>query len=293
VNRDAVRDALLPLRGARHDYDALLDLVGDARVIALGEASHGTDEFYRERARVTQRLIDECGFSAVAVEADWPDAARVNRFVRGANEARDARDALADFRRFPAWMWRNTAVVDFVDWLRRRNVGVPDSRRAGFYGLDLYSLHASMDAVVRYLERVDPEAARRARGRYACFDHYGGDVERYGYAAAFGAGDDCEQEVVAQLIDLRRPRCGTWRRTARSPRTSSFSPSRTRVWWPTPRPTTARCSAAAWSRGTCATPTWPTRSTRSWPTSVVASWSGRTTHTSATRGQPNWERSAS
>jgi len=203
VNRDAVRDALLPLRGARHDYDALLDLVGDARVIALGEASHGTDEFYRERARVTQRLIDECGFSAVAVEADWPDAARVNRFVRGANEARDVRDALADFRRFPAWMWRNTAVVDFVDWLRRRNVGVPDSRRAGFYGLDLYSLHASMDAVVRYLEGVDPEAARRARGRYACFDHYGGDVERYGYAAAFGAGDDCEQEVVAQLIDLR------------------------------------------------------------------------------------------
>jgi erythromycin esterase-like protein len=203
VSRDAVRDALRPLRGTWQDYDALLALVGDARVVALGEASHGTDEFYRERARITQRLIDECGFGAVAVEADWPDAARVNRFVRGADEARDARDALVDFRRFPAWMWRNTAVVEFVDWLRRRNAGVPDSRRAGFYGLDLYSLHASIEAVVRYLDRVDPEAARRARERYACFDHYGGDVERYGYAAAFGAGDDCEQEVLAQLVDLR------------------------------------------------------------------------------------------
>ena len=203
TDAEFVRELAQPLDGESSDYDALLELIGNARIVLLGEASHGTHEFYFERAQITKRLIVEKNFTVLAIEADWPDASRVHRYVRGSSNDANASEALAGFRRFPAWMWRNTAVVDFVDWLRRRNVGVPDSRRAGFYGLDLYSLHASMDAVVRYLERVDPEAARRARGRYACFDHYGGDVERYGYAAAFGAGDDCEQEVVAQLIDLR------------------------------------------------------------------------------------------
>ena len=203
TDAEFVRELAQPLDGESSDYDALLELIGNAQIVLLGEASHGTHEFYFERAQITKRLIVEKNFTVLAIEADWPDASRVHRYVRGSSNDANPSEALAGFRRFPAWMWRNTAVVDFVDWLRRRNVGVPDSRRAGFYGLDLYSLHASMDAVVRYLERVDPEAARRARGRYACFDHYGGDVERYGYAAAFGAGDDCEQEVVAQLIDLR------------------------------------------------------------------------------------------
>jgi len=131
------------------DYDALLDLVGDRRFILIGEASHGTHEFYRERARITRRLIDECGFTAVAVEADWPDAYRVNRYVMGLSHDDDADAALSDFRRFPAWMWRNQDVLAFVEWLRARNDahGHP-ATKARFYGLDLYSLRASMEAVV-------------------------------------------------------------------------------------------------------------------------------------------------
>ena len=117
----------------------------------LGEASHGTHEFYRERARITQRLIEEKGFTAVAVEADWPDAYRVNRYVRDASDDFDAEEALSDFRRFPRWMWRNTDVVDFVEWLRAHNDTVSGGGKAGFYGLDLYSLHASMKTVIQYL----------------------------------------------------------------------------------------------------------------------------------------------
>src|SRR6266436_2033012 len=116
--REALRAAAHRLTGAAEDYDPLMDLIGDARFVLLGEASHGTHEFYRERARITQRLIDEKGFAAVAVEADWPDAYRVNRYVRGAGDDFNAAEALADFRRFPRWMWRNTEVVEFIEWLR-------------------------------------------------------------------------------------------------------------------------------------------------------------------------------
>ncbi len=190
--------------GSDHDYDALVDLVGEARFVLLGEASHGTDEFYRERARMTQRLIAEKGFSAVAVEADWPDAHRVNCFVQGAGDDATAEAALRGFQRFPTWMWRNTVVVDFVDWLGARNDGVGRRDQVGFYGLDLYSLHTSMDAVIGYLDGVDPEAATRARERYSCFDHAAADARDYARAAAFGAGQSCEDQVVAQLADLCR-----------------------------------------------------------------------------------------
>src|SRR4030088_2162429 len=136
VQRDAH-----PLSGAADDYDRVLALVGDARFVLIGEASHGTHEFYRTRAEITQRLIQEKGFSAVAVEADWPDAYRVNRYVRGVGDDADAAEALKSFKRFPAWMWRNTAVVDFVEWLREHNQRRPrGAAKAGFYGLDLYSL---------------------------------------------------------------------------------------------------------------------------------------------------------
>src|SRR6266403_4009903 len=146
--REALSDTLHPLTGAAEDYDRIVDLVGDARFVLLGEASHGTHEFYRERAQITKRLIEEKGFTAVAVEADWPDAYRVNRFVRNANDDVDAQEALSDFRRFPRWMWRNIDVVEFVEWLRAHNDRLSQSaRKAGFYGLDLYSLHASMKAV--------------------------------------------------------------------------------------------------------------------------------------------------
>ncbi|HEV7393894.1 MAG TPA: erythromycin esterase family protein, partial [Burkholderiales bacterium] len=163
---ETVRAAAHRLTGSAQDYDPLLDLIGGARFALLGEASHGTHEFYRERAQITKRLITEKGFTAVAVEADWPDAYRVNRYVRGVSDDVDANEALAGFRRFPTWMWRNTEVVEFVEWLRARNdASSSEDRKVGFYGLDLYSLRASMKAVLQFLEKVDPQAAKRARDR--------------------------------------------------------------------------------------------------------------------------------
>src|SRR5262249_24634556 len=139
---DAVRRAASPLTGEPGDYDPLLALIGDARLVLLGEASHGTQEFYRARAEITQRLIREKGFTAVAVEADWPDAYRVNRYVRSLGEDASSEEALGGFRRFPTWMWRNTEVRAFVDWLRAHNAALPPhAPQIGFYGLDLYSLY--------------------------------------------------------------------------------------------------------------------------------------------------------
>ena len=185
--------------------EALEELIGDARIVLIGESSHGTHEFYAARAALTKWLIEHKGFSAVAAEADWPDAYRVNRYVRGLGSDRSAEQALRGFERFPAWMWRNTEVRDFIDWLHRHNMHCRAAGKelTGFYGLDLYSLHRSMQEVVRYLENVDPVAAERARSRYACFDRTAGDDgQTYGFAAAFGAGLSCEKEVVAQLTDM-------------------------------------------------------------------------------------------
>jgi erythromycin esterase-like protein len=197
-----------PLTGAKDDYDPLLEMIGEARFALLGEASHGTHEFYRERAQITRRLIAEKGFAAVAVEADWPDAYRVNRYARGAggdDEDNEAIDSLGDFRRFPAWMWRNADALDFVGWLRSYNDGLPaGATKAGFYGLDLYSLRSSAEAVLEYLDKVDPDAARRARYRYSCFEAFGEDPQAYGFAAGFGLTKSCEDEVVGQLVELRR-----------------------------------------------------------------------------------------
>ncbi|MET8177702.1 erythromycin esterase family protein [Streptomyces sp. NPDC005336] len=188
--------------------EALFDLVGDAHFVLIGEASHGTHEFYAARERMTRRLIEEKGFCAVAAEADWPDAYRVNRYVRGRSTDAVAEEALRGFERFPTWMWRNTAVLDFVGWLREHNErsGGEEREKAGFYGLDVYSLYRSIQEVISYLERVDPAAAARARERYACFDHYRAeeDAQAWGFEAAFGAGETCEQEVVDQLVDLQR-----------------------------------------------------------------------------------------
>jgi erythromycin esterase-like protein len=175
-------------------------------VVLLGEATHGTHEFYRERAFITRRLIAEKGFAAVAVEADWPDAYRINRYVRGASADEEAVQALTDFGRFPTWMWRNADVLDFIGWLRTYNDTQPANRRAGFYGLDLYSLRASMQAVLRYLDKIDPEAAGRARRRYGCFDQFGEEMQEYGYAATFGLHPSCEREVITQLLELHGQR---------------------------------------------------------------------------------------
>jgi erythromycin esterase-like protein len=202
---EAVRAGALPLSGAEADFDPLLDLIGDARFMLIGEASHGTHEFYRDRATITRRLIKEKGFTVVAVEADWPDAYRVNRFVRGVGDAELAIESLAGFQRFPTWMWRNTVVLDFVSWLREHNGSLPPgTKKTGFYGLDLYSLYTSIQSVLRYLEKVDPEAAKRARYRYSCLEDFGEDSQAYGYAAAFDLAKDCEDEAVSQLVELQR-----------------------------------------------------------------------------------------
>ncbi len=200
-----IRNSAVALSESTRDYDGLLDSIGDARFVLLGEASHGTHEFYRTRAQITQRLIEEKGFTAVAAEADWPDAYRVNQYVRGGNEDAVAIDSLNSFKRFPAWMWRNADVLDFVGWLREHNNGITErAARAGFYGLDLYSLHSSMQAVLRFLDKADPEAAQRARYRYSCFDHLGEDPQSYGYAAHFGLTKSCEDEAVQQLVEMQK-----------------------------------------------------------------------------------------
>lgn len=213
---DEIAGHSIELTGAGTDYDHLLELVGDRRFVLLGEASHGTHDFYRERARITQRLIDEKGFNAVAVEADWPDAYRVNRYVLGYPRDGDATAALGDFRRFPSWMWRNADVVRFVEWLRARNDAHHPTTKAHFYGLDLYSLRASMAAVVSYLDGVDPHAAAAARSRYSCFDHVGGEGPEYGHAVALDIAVPCEDEVVAELVDLRRRAGDLLRRDGRA-----------------------------------------------------------------------------
>jgi erythromycin esterase-like protein len=199
--RDAILRRARPLSGMAADDDRLLDDIGDSRLVLIGEGSHGTDEFYRERAAITRRLIEERGFDAVAVEADWPDAFRINRFVRGNSDDRTPLDALGDFGRFPQWMWRNTVVRDFVGWLRDHNDAHP-RQKTGFYGLDLYSLNASIRSVITYLDKVDPAAADRARARYSCFDHFSEDGQEYGMAASYDVEESCEDEAVAQLVEL-------------------------------------------------------------------------------------------
>ena len=196
--------AARPLEGAPTDWDALVDAVGDAQIVLIGEASHGTHEFYDLRARITQRLIDEKGFDGVAAEADWPDSYRVARYVRGASDDRSAEESLRGFARFPTWMWRNTVVVEFVEWLQIRNAALkPGEHAAGFYGIDLYSMFTSMHEVIRHLDEVDPEAGARARQRYACFDHFDQDSQAYGYAAAFHVSKSCEDEAVRQLVEMQ------------------------------------------------------------------------------------------
>jgi erythromycin esterase-like protein len=217
-----LRELLHPLTGTENDYDPLLELIGDARVVLLGEASHGTHEFYRERDRITRRLISEKDFTGVAVEADWPDAYRVNRWIRGAGKDQDASEALGDFKRFPRWMWRNRDVLAFVQWLQQWNQARQPDRRVGFYGLDLYSLFSSIEAVIGYLDQVDPEAARRARYRYSCFEDFGEDTQAYGYAAEFGLTQSCEDQAIQQLLELQRKAANLSQRDGRIPEDEFF-----------------------------------------------------------------------
>ncbi len=206
------------------DYDALVEKAAEARLVLIGEASHGTHEFYAIRAELTRRLIEGKGFRAVALEADWPDCFRVHRFVTGRGRDASAAEALSDFRRFPAWMWRNTVVVDFVEWLRAWNRRAGDERDvAGIYGMDLYSMHTSIESVLGYLDKVDPHAARRARHRYACFEDFSEEPQEYGHATVRRGKESCEDEVIEQLMELQRKQAELMQRDGRIAEEEFFS----------------------------------------------------------------------
>lgn len=193
----------LPAPEQAETFGEHFDRFADARVVLLGEATHGTSEFYRARAAITRRLIEHHGFNIVAVEADWPDAARIDHYVR--HQA--ARPRRGDpFIRFPTWMWRNMEVLAFADWLRRHNEKLDPARRASFHGLDVYSLSESIHAVLAYLERTDPAAAAIARQRYGCLTPWQDDPTLYGRAVVHGGHAGCEDKVVAQLTDMLRHR---------------------------------------------------------------------------------------
>ncbi|HEX2555082.1 MAG TPA: erythromycin esterase family protein [Microvirga sp.] len=178
-------------------FGALFDRLGDARVVLLGESTHGTSEFYRARAAITRRLVTRHGFTIVAAEADWPDAAHVDAYARGRRE-RPAAPA-RPFRRFPTWMWRNEEMRALVDWLKEHNAGLEPARQAGFYGLDLYSTASSMEAVIAHMERTDPQAAAEVRGHYACLAGYGGDLSDYAADLIRPRFDPCSDDVAAAL----------------------------------------------------------------------------------------------
>ena len=204
VVAENLRESAFPISGTPQDYHPLIKMIGNSHFVLLGEATHGTHEFYKARAEITKRLIREKGFNAVAVEADWPDAYRVNRFVRGENSDADSEEALGGFKRFPTWLWRNADVLDFIGWLRSHNDHLQDEKsKVGFYGVDLYSLHTSIHAVLDYLKKIDPDEARRARSRYSCFEHFGLDAQAYARATSAGL-ESCEEEVISQLVELRR-----------------------------------------------------------------------------------------
>jgi erythromycin esterase len=197
------------------DLDPLLDRIGDARVVLLGEATHGSHEFYTWRSALTRRLITERGFSFVAVEGDWPDCDRVDLAVRGAAGAPDdPREALLDFARWPTWMWANEEVADFARWLRGVNDGRDRDRRAGFHGLDVYSLWESLREILVWLREHDPDQVPGALAAYRCFEPYQEDPNAYAWATRF-VNASCESEVVRLLVAMHARRdLGPWQNAA-------------------------------------------------------------------------------
>lgn len=212
----SLREAAEPLPNPSQAdaFGAMFDRFGDARAVLLGEATHGTSEFYRARAAITRRLIERHGFTLVAVEADWPDAARIDDYVRHQKPRPRKGDS---FVRFPTWMWRNAETLAFADWLRAHNQSLPEAERVSFHGLDIYSLGESIHAVLAYLDRIAPEQAQAARRRYGCLTPWQEDPAQYGRAMLDGGGHDCEGPVVEQLrvllnlrLDAVRLDGGAW-----------------------------------------------------------------------------------
>jgi erythromycin esterase len=202
---DAVRKLANPLESS-NDLDPLLERIGGARFVLLGEASHGTADYYDWRRRISERLIREKGFSFIAVEGDWPDCYRVNRYVKGRPHAGgSARDVLHEFNRWPTWMWANEEIVELAEWLHEHNRQLSEDRKVGFYGLDVYSLWESMDAVVGYLHQNQSDAVEAAREAFACFEPYGRDEQEYARATMW-IPESCEEDVVRMLHELQRNR---------------------------------------------------------------------------------------
>jgi erythromycin esterase-like protein len=213
-----IKKSAQAVSGNPRDYDPLMKMIGDARFVLLGEATHGTHEFYRERATITKRLIEEKGFDAVVLEADWADAFRVNEFVHGTSKDRTAEQSLLGFTRFPQWMWRNTDFRNLVASIRLYNDSAkPEVSRAGIYGMDLYGLSESADEVVRYLKRVDSEAGDRAAKRYSCFAGYGDKPEQYGYDVSRNRKKSCEKQATEQFQEMEN-RFNGWLNNANRPR---------------------------------------------------------------------------
>ncbi|KAJ6082033.1 hypothetical protein N7499_006907 [Penicillium canescens] len=187
------------------NFASHFDTFAGKQVTLLGDGSHGTSEFYSARAEITKRLIERHGYTMVAVEADWPDAEAIDRYVRlrpgPKSQIGGTAKGYAPFNRFPTWMWRNSEMQQLVEWMRDRNQRLPPERRAGFYGLDLYSMGASINAVIDYLDRVDPQASKQARRRYGCLEPWVDDPTAYGLASLRGMGD-CEEGVMKMLADL-------------------------------------------------------------------------------------------
>lgn len=200
---EIIHEAAIPITDSEERYASLLEEIGDARFVLMGEASHGTHEFYQTRIELTQQLIEKKGFMAVMIEGDWPDAYRVHRYLQGQGDANQSELALEDFKRFPTWMWRNTNIPPFLHWLRAYNDKNIPINKVGFYGLDLYSLNASMQAVIQYLKKIDPLAAEQAINHYACFDHLNVDPQVYGYLTSSGVKKSCMNEAVSVLCEIQ------------------------------------------------------------------------------------------
>lgn len=190
-----------PLK-TRADLDPLIERVGDAHFVLLGEASHGTSEYYQWRARLSSRLIAEKGFNFVSVEGDWPDCYRVNRYVKAyPDTGESAREVLHAFKRWPTWMWANWEIVAFAEWMRRFNAN--RSMKAGFYGLDVYSLWESRESILKYLENKDPQAVQTALQAYQCFEPYGEDPHSYAWSTRM-VPENCEDEVIELLLEMQQ-----------------------------------------------------------------------------------------
>lgn len=200
-----------PILREGNDYSSLLTKIGDSRFVLIGEETHGTHEFYQARIEISKQLIEKKGFMAIAIEGDWPDAYSVHRYLHGIGDSKEVSQALDKFKRFPTWMWRNTTLIPFLQWLRNHNDSLSSTtvtmkkkaHKVGFYGLDLYSLYASMNAVIQYLSKIDPDAAQKARTRYACFDLRNSDPQKYAYLTFLGEKKSCIKEVLDQLLEMQ------------------------------------------------------------------------------------------